>query len=53
MKYRRRDKDRMRGGTGFAWGHDAHLYYKRAKADEVLLGPPRIHRARLADPLEL
>jgi acyl-CoA dehydrogenase len=43
----------LHGGIGFTWEHDAHLYYKRAKADEVLLGPPRVHRARLADLLEL
>ncbi|GAA3128116.1 acyl-CoA dehydrogenase family protein [Planomonospora alba] len=43
----------LHGGIGFTWEHDAHLYYKRAKADEVLLGPPRAHRARLADLLEL
>jgi acyl-CoA dehydrogenase len=44
-----RDHLLLHGGIGFTWEHDAHLYYKRAKADEVLLGPPRTHRARLAD----
>ncbi|MFG1707925.1 acyl-CoA dehydrogenase family protein [Nonomuraea sp. M3C6] len=48
-----RDHLLLYGGIGFTWEHDAHLFYKRAKADEVLLGPPRIHRARLADLLEL
>ncbi|MEV2267346.1 acyl-CoA dehydrogenase family protein [Nonomuraea africana] len=48
-----RDHLLLHGGIGFTWEHDAHLYYKRAKADEVLLGPPRIHRERLADLLEL
>ncbi|MEU0567890.1 acyl-CoA dehydrogenase family protein [Nonomuraea sp. NPDC005983] len=48
-----RDHLLLHGGVGFTWEHDAHLYYKRAKADEVLLGPPRAHRARLADLLEL
>ncbi|MEV4245888.1 acyl-CoA dehydrogenase family protein [Streptosporangium canum] len=48
-----RDSLLLHGGIGFTWEHDAHLYYKRAKSDEVLLGPPRIHRARLADLLEL
>ncbi|MFC4912748.1 acyl-CoA dehydrogenase family protein [Actinomadura gamaensis] len=43
----------LHGGIGFTWEHDAHLYYKRAKADEVLLGPPRAHRARLAAALNL
>ncbi|ACZ89531.1 acyl-CoA dehydrogenase family protein [Streptosporangium roseum] len=48
-----RDSLLLHGGIGFTWEHDAHLYYKRAKSDEVLLGPPRIHRTRLADLLEL
>ncbi|NRQ36752.1 acyl-CoA/acyl-ACP dehydrogenase [Nonomuraea sp. NN258] len=48
-----RDHLLLHGGIGFTWEHDAHLYYKRAKADEVLLGPPRTHRARLAELLEL
>lgn len=48
-----RDHLLLHGGIGFTWEHDAHLYYKRAKTDEVLLGPPRTHRERLADLLEL
>ncbi|MGW6495396.1 acyl-CoA dehydrogenase family protein [Nonomuraea angiospora] len=48
-----RDHLLLYGGIGFTWEHDAQLFYKRAKADEVLLGPPRIHRARLAQLLEL
>ncbi|MEU5882344.1 acyl-CoA dehydrogenase family protein [Spirillospora sp. NPDC047279] len=43
----------LHGGIGFTWEHDAHLYYKRAKSDELLLGPPRLHRARLAERLGL
>lgn len=39
------------GGIGYTWEHDAHLYYKRAKSAELLLGPPAGHRARLADRL--
>ncbi|MEU8797947.1 acyl-CoA dehydrogenase family protein [Spirillospora sp. NPDC048819] len=39
------------GGIGYTWEHDAHLYYKRAKSSELLLGPPGAHRARLADQL--
>ena len=39
------------GGVGYTWEHDAHLYYKRAKSSEQLLGPPSAHRARLADRL--
>ncbi|TDC53483.1 acyl-CoA dehydrogenase [Actinomadura sp. KC345] len=41
------------GGIGYTWEHDAHLYYKRAKSSELLLGPPGRHRARLADQLEI
>ena len=41
----------LHGGIGFTWEHDAHLYYKRAKSAELLLGPPRHHRARLAERL--
>jgi acyl-CoA dehydrogenase len=37
------------GGTGYTWEHDAHLFYKRAKSAELLLGTG--HRARLADRL--
>ena len=41
------------GGIGYTWEHDAHLFYKRAKSDELLLGPPRSHRARLAELLAI
>ena len=36
------------GGIGFTWEHDAHLYYKRAKTSQVLLGDPACHRELLA-----
>ena len=36
------------GGIGFTWEHDAHLYYKRAKTSQVLLGDPGYHRELLA-----
>jgi alkylation response protein AidB-like acyl-CoA dehydrogenase len=39
----------IHGGMGFTWEHSAHLYLKRAKASELLLGAPRQHRARLAE----
>ena len=26
------------GGIGFTWEHDAHLYWRRAKVDRLLLG---------------
>ena len=28
----------MHGGIGFTWEHHAHLYFKRAKASELLAG---------------
>lgn len=34
------------GGTGFSWEHDIHLYLKRAKTNEVMLGDPVYHRER-------
>jgi len=38
----------IHGGMGFTWEHGAHLYYKRAKASEVLFGSPGFHRERMA-----
>jgi alkylation response protein AidB-like acyl-CoA dehydrogenase len=34
----------LHGGIGFTWEHDAHLYYRRAKSAEVMLGTPASHR---------
>jgi alkylation response protein AidB-like acyl-CoA dehydrogenase len=33
---------------GFTWEHDAHLYFRRAQSDAVLLGGSAHHRERLA-----
>ena len=38
----------VHGGIGFTWEHDMHLYFKRAKANEVLLGDPSYHRDQVA-----
>jgi alkylation response protein AidB-like acyl-CoA dehydrogenase len=38
----------LHGGIGMTWEHPAHLYLKRAKADQIALGTPGAHRARLA-----
>jgi alkylation response protein AidB-like acyl-CoA dehydrogenase len=43
----------LHGGMGFTWEHDAHLYYRRARADRVLFGDPAAHRTRLAESLGL
>ena len=37
----------VHGGIGFTWEHDAHLYFKRAKASELLLGDPASHREQM------
>jgi alkylation response protein AidB-like acyl-CoA dehydrogenase len=39
----------VHGGIGFTWEHDAHLYFRRAKASELMLGDPAYHRSRIAD----
>lgn len=38
----------IHGGTGFTWEHPAHLYFKRAKSDQLLFGSPMYHRDQLA-----
>ena len=38
----------VHGGVGFTWEHPAHLYLKRAKTDQLLLGDPLHHRRVLA-----
>ena len=38
----------LHGGIGFTWEHDAHLYFRRARADAVLLGSADYHRERIA-----
>lgn len=39
----------IHGGVGFTWDCDAHLFYKRAKCNDVLLGYSGWQRQRLAD----
>ncbi len=43
----------IHGGVGFTWEYDAHLYFKRAKSSESLLGNANQHRERIAQALEL
>jgi alkylation response protein AidB-like acyl-CoA dehydrogenase len=38
----------MHGGIGFTWEHDLHLWFKRARWNEVAFGDPTLHRERLA-----
>jgi len=39
----------IHGGMGFTWEHPAHLYFKRAKASDLLFGDAAHHREQLAD----
>jgi alkylation response protein AidB-like acyl-CoA dehydrogenase len=41
----------IHGGIGFTWEHHAHLYFKRAKSSELLLGDPAYHRELIAEQL--
>jgi alkylation response protein AidB-like acyl-CoA dehydrogenase len=36
------------GAIGFTWEHDAHLYYKRAKANQAAFGDTAYHREEIA-----
>jgi len=37
----------LHGGIGFTWDHEAHLYFKRAKSTQLLLGPVSALRAKI------
>jgi alkylation response protein AidB-like acyl-CoA dehydrogenase len=39
----------IHGGVGFTWECDAHLYYRRAKANDLLSGYHGIWRTKVAD----
>lgn len=43
----------LHGGIGFTWEHPAHLFLRRARADEALFGTGDDHRLRLAGLLGL
>jgi alkylation response protein AidB-like acyl-CoA dehydrogenase len=43
----------VHGGIGFTWEHDAHLYFKRAKTTQLMLGDSSAWRAELADRIGL
>ncbi|WP_420383456.1 acyl-CoA dehydrogenase family protein [Novosphingobium sp.] len=38
----------LHGGIGFTWDHDAHLYFKRARSIQTLLGTGAYHREAVA-----
>jgi len=37
------------GGIGFTWEHDMHLYVKRAKSGDAMLGTAATHRLKVAE----
>jgi len=37
----------MHGGIGFTWDNDTHLWFKRAKSSEILLGDANQHREKM------
>jgi alkylation response protein AidB-like acyl-CoA dehydrogenase len=39
----------VHGGIGYTWEHDLHLYFKRVKSNELLLGDGTESLARVAD----
>ena len=43
----------IHGGVGFTWEYDVHLYFKRAKSSESLLGDATHHRELVARYLAL
>ena len=42
------DMIQLHGGIGFTWEHDAHLFFKRARAIQSLLGNGAWHREEVA-----
>ena len=47
------DAIQIHGGVGFTWELDCHLYFKRAKSSETLLGDAAYHRERIAERIGL
>ena len=47
------DNIQVHGGIGFTWEHPAHLYFKKAKSDSLLLGTPKLARDKIAELLNL
>jgi alkylation response protein AidB-like acyl-CoA dehydrogenase len=42
------DMIQLHGGIGFTWEHDAHLFFKRARALQTMLGDGASHREEIA-----
>jgi alkylation response protein AidB-like acyl-CoA dehydrogenase len=43
----------IHGGVGFTWEYDVHLFFKRAKSSETLLGDATYHRELVAQRIAL
>jgi alkylation response protein AidB-like acyl-CoA dehydrogenase len=42
------DMIQLHGGIGFTWEHDAHLFFKRARSIQTMLGHGNWHREQVA-----
>ena len=42
------DMIQLHGGIGFTWEHDAHVFFKRARSIQTLLGTGAWHREEAA-----
>lgn len=42
------DMIQLHGGIGFTWEHDAHLFFKRARSLQTILGSGNWHREKIA-----
>jgi len=42
------DMIQLHGGIGFTWEHDAHLFFKRARSLQTMLGSGDWHREKIA-----
>lgn len=42
------DMIQLHGGIGFTWDHDAHLFFKRARSIQTMLGSGAWHREQVA-----
>ena len=42
------DMIQLHGGIGFTWEHDAHLFFKRARSIQTMLGDGDFHREQVA-----
>lgn len=46
------DAIQIHGGIGFTWDNDTHLWFKRAKSSQVLLGTSEIHRDQVLERID-